>query len=379
MKKYKFLLSLIIILSIICTSGCSKQEEVKVVEETVSSVAQETEFEVDESEKMHVYFLDLKENDSTFIVLPNGTNFLIDAGNEDDVENVLSTLEKLGAKNIDYLIGTHAEESNIGSFKQILETMPVSNIYLTNSTNSTETLSELTQYLKEQEIEYFLPAVGETIYSNFETRLSVIAPNSSYYKNINNSSMVLKLLYKDKTFLFQGDAGKISENEILETGVDIDCDVIRIANHGLDTGTTESYIKAVTPIYAIISSSYEEDETKPNESVKKILRDNNVKVYETGLYGNIHISTDGDTIDLVYDGNSDAPPTMHNSKDASYQPEKIEDFHSYTTFEEKVYITNEEKIYHSSDCEKLSEYDSYSVLTITEALEEEYEPCAICQ
>ena len=255
------------------------------------------------------------------------------------------------------------------------ETVDITNVVLPSMENNL--LKDIQTFLDDKITNIIYPTVGQTIYSDFNTRLSVLAPNSTEYKNKYNHSLVLKLDYKEKTFLFQGNAEKLSEEEIVETDIDINADVIKIANYGKDTSTTEDYVALTSPQYAIISTVKNDKDFTPSEDTKYLFRKYNVKSYETGLYGTIEIKTDGKKLELSYSNNTDAPPTIHEQGSNYHETIDIEDFKPYSTVDERIYIIEGTSIYHTSQCEELLE-GSYSIRSFSEVSELNVSPCQKC-
>lgn len=368
-------ISLLIFTLIPTLSACKKsepeQKEIPIEKVETNIIEEKTE----DVEKLKISYIDLDDGNATLIQLTNGKNILIDTGDDTHSETLMNTLDSYNIQKVDYLIGTHSHKESIGGFKNLMVSKEIVNIVLPQIEN--DNIEDLLSVAEENNISIIQPTVGETIYSDFSTRLLVLAPNSSSYKNPDNNSLVLKLLYKDKTFLFQGDAGKTSEEEILATNVDIKASVIRLANYGKDTATTKAYIKKVRPQYAIISTDRNEEETTPSKATMDLLRENNIKVYETDLYGTIDVITDGDTIEISYKGNENAPPSVHIYQSEKKESTDIEDFAPYSVIEERVYIIDGTTTYHSSDCEELIEQDYY-VRSVSEIEELKLTPCSKC-
>ena len=103
------------------------------------------------------------------------------------------------------------------------------------------------------------------------------------------------MTYKNRTFLFMGDAELISENEI--TG-DISCDVIKVGHHGSDSSSGKSFIKRVNPKYAIITVGEKNRYDHPYQKIIDRWENNGAKIYRTDLNGNIIVTSNGDKIEV---------------------------------------------------------------------------------
>jgi competence protein ComEC len=100
---------------------------------------------------------------------------------------------------------------------------------------------------------------GTSIDFSPDTKVEIVAPNSSQYESLNNYSAVIKLTYGKTSFLFTGDAEDISENEMLTANYDLKADVLKVGHHGSSSSSTRPFLKAVSPKYAVISVGKDND------------------------------------------------------------------------------------------------------------------------
>lgn len=133
---------------------------------------------------------------------------------------------------------------------------------------------------------------------NFEdTTFIVLAPNSNSYEEANNYSIVIKLMYKNTSYLFTGDAQKESEEEIISKYLDIlKCDVLKVGHHGSSTSTSVKFLEACSPKYGVISVGKDNSYNHPHKSVLNRLKKYGVKIYRTDELGTITLTSDGENI-----------------------------------------------------------------------------------
>ena len=112
--------------------------------------------------------------------------------------------------------------------------------------------------------------------------------------NLNQNSIVIHLTYGDKAFLFMGDAEKDNEEKYSWPKVD----VLKIANHGADTSSTEKFLNMAKPDVAIISVGNNNNLGLPSKTVLDLLSKINSKVYRTDDDGTILLTTDGKTYNI---------------------------------------------------------------------------------
>ena len=117
--------------------------------------------------------------------------------------------------------------------------------------------------------------------------------------NLNNASLVIRVQMGGGTLLLTGDAEKEAEREILESGADITCDVLKVAHHGSSTSTGSELLEKAAPGYAVISLGADNKYGHPHTETMKLLNDAGVKVYRTDEDGTIVFAMDGGKIDVA--------------------------------------------------------------------------------
>jgi len=244
-------------------------------------------------ELLHVYYLDVSQADSIFVKLPDGENMLIDAGNKEDGDKIKNKLRSLGVKKINYLVATHPHSDHIGGMEAVVRAFDIENIYMTNAPSNTETFEKLLLAIKQKGKTINIAKAGVDILSKDTLSIKFVAPNSDSYEDLNNYSAIIKLTYKNTSFLFTGDAEKLSEGEISEN---IKCDVLKVGHHGSNSSTSAAFLKKVKPEYAVISCGFSNSYGHPHKEVISRLKAANIKIYRTDLDGTVEAISDGSKI-----------------------------------------------------------------------------------
>lgn len=245
-------------------------------------------------DNLKIYFIDVGQADS-ILIEQKGKFMLIDAGNNDDGEMVVNFLKQKGVTKLDYIIGTHAHEDHIGGLDDVIRNFDEEKILFPKTTTTTRTFEDFVKCVKEKNKKLYAPTSGE-VFDFADSTFEVIAPNFDTYESANNYSIVIKLKYKEKSFLFTGDAEKLSEDEILQKGYDIKSDVIKIGHHGSSSSTSSNFLKAVNPEYAVICVGKDNSYNHPKKSVMDRLKKYDIKVYRTDEQGSITVVSDGKNI-----------------------------------------------------------------------------------
>lgn len=246
-----------------------------------------------DGDDLEVYYLNVGQADSIFIK-DQDKNMLIDAGNNEDGQNIVNYLKEMGISKIDYVIGTHAHEDHIGGMDDIIRNFEIGNFYMPDAVTTTKTFEDVLDSLEEKSLEINIPKEDEEItLTNSKINFLYSGTNTS---DLNNTSIVLKLTYGNKKFLFMGDATDSTEKKILNK--DLKSDVLKIGHHGSQYSSTEEFLDKVNPTYAIISVGTPNSYEHPKEITLTKLKERNIKIYRTDQDGTILITTDGNDIKI---------------------------------------------------------------------------------
>ena len=244
---------------------------------------------------INIHYIDVGQGDSIFIELPNNNTMLIDAGESSQKEIVKNYITNLGYSKIDYLIGTHPHTDHIGGLAYIINNFIIDKIYMPNALSTSKTYENLLNTIASKNLKVKTAKAGVKILDEEDLKINIIAPNSKSYEDLNNYSAVIKIVYKNRSFLFMGDAEIESENEIK---VDVSADVIKIGHHGSNSSTGKNFINKVKAKYAIISVGSDNKYSHPYQTVIDRLTNNKIEIYRTDLNGNILVKSDGYSLDI---------------------------------------------------------------------------------
>jgi len=220
---------------------------------------------------------------------------LIDAGNNGDGKLVKNYLIEQGVNSLDYVIGTHPHEDHIGGLDYIINNFKIGKIYLPKVTATTKAFGDVIVAIKNKGMKITQPKPGESFTLGF-AKITILAPNSSYYKDLNNYSIVVRVEFGSNSFLLTGDAEDISESEILAKGFNIKADLLKVGHHGSRSSTTVDFLAKVNPKYAVISTEIGNDYGHPHKETMDKLKSKKILVYRTDELGTIIATSNGKSI-----------------------------------------------------------------------------------
>ena len=312
-----------------------------------------------------IYFLDVGQGDST-LVMCDGKSMLIDAGEISEGVKVVKTLKNLGIKKIDIIIGTHPDSDHIGGLEQVIKTFDHELLLLSYLKSENVVAKNLKQYINANNIEVTGPNVG-TVYTLGSASVKVVGPVDIYDDNNNNSISVL-VSYGGKKFLFMGDTERQAEEDIVEKGMDLKCDVLKLSHHGSSTSSTDILLDRAGPEAAVISCGKNNKYGHPHiETLEKLLK-RNIKMYRTDKQGTIMLSVKEGKI--VFDKEESMDFTSGNGKKA-------------TIYTGNYILNTKSKKMHIPTCKNVSdikeENKQESNLDRQTLINKGYTPCGYCK
>ncbi|MDI3534449.1 MAG: competence protein ComEC [Thermosediminibacterales bacterium] len=262
-------------------------------------------------DEIEVVFLDVGEGDSIFIQTPGHKTFMIDGGGLPDYysgdfsigEDVLIPfLKRKGIKKLDGIFLTHSHDDHLKGLIPVVRCMKVESVFLGPYNEPTDSFLEFISELKNKGVPLYHIWAGENIILDHGIILETIYPPENWgcskeaEKNINNSSLVLRMIYEDVEILFTGDLESEGEEYILNSNFPIQSDVLKVAHHGSKTSTSEKFLDKIQPDWAVISVGLNNRFGHPDEEVVERLKARGIKIFRTDRDGAVIMKTDGKRI-----------------------------------------------------------------------------------
>lgn len=245
----------------------------------------------DDDSKLRVHFIDVGQGDATLLE-SNGDFVLIDAGELDYAEKVVSYIKKQGADRLKYAVVTHPHYDHFGGMRTVINKVDTENFITVETDCDTFSWIKLLKAVDTLGINYLDACVGDT-YRFGEATLTILAPNSSGYEDYNNYSVVTRVDCGEISFMLTGDAEKESEEEMIAAKAQLKADVLKCGHHGSINACTPEFLSAVEPSYAIISCGENNDYGHPHQETLQKLEETGCEILRTDTMGTIVASTDG--------------------------------------------------------------------------------------
>ena len=252
-----------------------------------------------DTSRLEVHFLDVGQGDCA-IVLCDGESMVIDGGPRGVSQYVYSYVhDTLRLSHIDYIVSTHPHLDHVGGLASVLNAAPVDLILTPLTEWNSKAFNSMLKYAELQGTPLVVPREGDTL----QLGSAVITilhcwPEAVQQSRTNDSSIVLRIDFGSTSFLFTGDAEDWSEYMMIDSRVNLKADVLKVSHHGSGTASTEEFLKAVQPEYAVISVGKNNEYGHPHRNVLDRLSSIGASVLRTDELGTIIIESDGENITL---------------------------------------------------------------------------------
>jgi competence protein ComEC len=257
-----------------------------------------------------VTFLDVGQGDSALIQTPGGRAILVDAGGryEDgtaapsDIGErvVVPALRRAGVRRLDVVVLTHPHEDHAGGLPAVFRALPVGLWLDSGQAHAAPGYTEALRLARTKRIPFHVTTAGERVEVEPGVALEVLAPTPPLFSgtrdDLNNNSIVFRLVYGRARFLFCGDAAWEAEERLLRSGADLRADVLKAGHHGSATSSGAPFLAAVAPRFAVISCGRHNRYGHPADATVARLQAAGAAVYRTDEDGGIVMTTRGDDI-----------------------------------------------------------------------------------
>lgn len=253
-------------------------------------------FSLVDSKTLEVFFLDVGEGDAALVTC-DGHSMLIDGGSASESSYIYSYLKKHEINHLDYIVCSHPHEDHVGGLAGALNFATVEKAYCSSVEYDSRAFQSFLKYLEKQNIVLLVPEVGES-FTLGAAVISVLGPKKSDPVNLNNESIILKIQFGNTSFLFTGDAEMPEEFDLISSGFDLQCNVLKVAHHGSNTSSSMGFLKKVQPDIAVISVGKNNSYGHPSKNVLNDLQLLGSTIYRTDLNGEITCISDGSHIEV---------------------------------------------------------------------------------
>lgn len=240
------------------------------------------------SGELTLTMIDVGQADS-FLLVQDGKTMLVDCGTRSTGEDVVKYLNEQGITRLDYVIGTHPHDDHMGGMYDVITNFEIGKIIMPEvevGKVTTNWYVKLMQEIKQGAYELEYAKLG-AVYDLGEASFKIIGPIETDESNLNNYSIVLKVTFGDMDVIMTGDAETKVEKDIIESGETLGAEILKVGHHGSDTSSSDEFLDAVSPLYALISAKVGNKYEHPIKSTMQKLEKRKIEVYRTDENGTV--------------------------------------------------------------------------------------------
>ena len=271
--------------------------------------------------RLKIDFLDVGQGDAALITFPDGRTMLVDGGGrmrfrrstdydedepfEPDIrrigESVVSEfLWERGYSKIDYIVATHADADHMQGLADVAKNFRIDKAIIGRMPTGDPDYGELRDVLESRAVQTSFAAAGDS-WSVGGVNIDVLFPiddGGPAGPSNNDSSIVLRITYGQRTFLLAGDIESLAEAALTSSGADLSADVVKVPHHGSRTSSTPRFVESVKPRIAVILVGRRSPFGHPHSEVVDRWLAVGADVRTTGDKGMITVSTDGQDLSV---------------------------------------------------------------------------------
>lgn len=242
----------------------------------------------------HAYFLNVGQGDSILIKTPGNHQILVDGGPKNYVFQELDRVMPFFDKTIDLVVLTHPHADHIDGLVEVLKRYQVNMILMTGVSYQNANYKEFMKVAAERNISIYIAEnnldfkFGEVFFDVLYPEKQLLGTN---FKDLNNSSIVMKISYRNRQIMLTGDMGFEEENSLIKTGLDLKADILKVGHHGSSTSSSDKFLNLVKAKIAVIQSGVGNTFGHPTKEALERLKAADVQqIYRNDLDGRVEIT-----------------------------------------------------------------------------------------
>jgi competence protein ComEC len=235
-----------------------------------------------------VRFLDVGQGDAALITSPGGVTILVDGG--PDEAQVATELVALGVRRLDVVVASHPHADHVVGLPAVLARIPVALILEPGCPSDSPDADALADAITAEDVPVRTPRAGEVL-SVGDVLLEILSPDRCWTgteSDTNNDAIVVRASIGEDSVLFATEPEEPAQQVLLDTGIDLTADVLKVPHHGAAT-SIETFFQAVDPRLAIVSVG-ENTYGHPVPEVLDWLRETGAEVLRTDRAGTVTVA-----------------------------------------------------------------------------------------
>lgn len=258
----------------------------------------------EEARDFAVHVIDVGQGDS-ILIMAGGKSVLIDAGEKEYGEKVVSFLKDKGVTRLDYIIATHPHSDHIGGMAEVVSQIGAEKIIVPKLPDdmvpTTKVYENFLKAVKNGGMKLTAAKAGK-VYDIAEigglpVTMTILAPgDGAEFDDLNDYSVCVRIDYNRVSWLFSGDLSDDGEKALLKSGQNIDVTAYKVGHHGSSSSSSEEFLEKITPRLCVISCGEGNSYGHPHEAAVDRLEEYTGSIYRTDLCGTVSVYSDGEKL-----------------------------------------------------------------------------------
>lgn len=234
-----------------------------------------------------VHVLDVGQDDAMILHQPGACTAVIDAGGLLHGHRVTEKLQESGVADIDLVLISHPHLDHFGGLFDLAPRLTIKNLYDNGGSNPVPEYFD--DYLAlHRQLHASALRRGDRLACG-DVEVSVLYPEKAPQPgdDINGSSLVLLVSFRNFRLLHMGDLAGAGEAAFLALDDDIKANLLKIAHHGAADATSSLLLQRAAPDYAVISSAADNRIDAPADEVLNRLTAAGITYFRTDRDGSV--------------------------------------------------------------------------------------------
>lgn len=246
---------------------------------------------IDPDANAEFHFIDVGQGDAAMI-LTDEVTVLVDCGTG-EYSDTLAEYIRQYTDQIDLFVFSHAHDDHMGGAAEIINSFEVSEVLMTEYTSESSFYGRALDAIESRGVTVTEAIAGNT-YTSGDVTIEVFSPITDY-NDLNNNSIIMRVEADGASALFTGDAEHTAETDVVaKYGYKLSSNILKVGHHGSSTSTSEAFLSAVSPDYAVISCGKNNSYGHPHREIVSLFEKSNFETYRT--------DTDGTVVFVCRDG-----------------------------------------------------------------------------
>jgi len=251
----------------------------------------------EQNNNLEIYFLDVGQGDSELVNLPNDVQVLMDGGPDNKILGELSSILPPTDRYIDLVVLSHPQYDHFAGLIEVLKRYEIGAFIYNGREGTAESFEDLKRTIEKNKIPTIILTQGDKIKYQ-ENQFDVFSPSKNFIssKELNDTTLVIKLTGENSKILFTGDIGFKVEN-YLAANFDIDSDILKVGHHGSKYSSSKKFLEAVNPKIAVIEVG-KNTYGHPTSQALNGLASIGSQIFRTDQNGTIKLVINGEKINI---------------------------------------------------------------------------------